>query len=91
MNGEGDSGVWSGLCGAHKVGEGGFGGGKRCSGGRMGGRRCIFREAWSGLGLIFSPGGCRAGLGADGFFLLLAKPGGGIDIRWGRRRGGFSG
>jgi hypothetical protein len=38
---------------------------------------------------MFVTDGVRAGLGAGGFLLLLAKPGGGIDWRVNRWRGGF--
>ena len=90
------------LCEAFKsVGEGGHAGVKD----RTGGRRGVSRRAGSGFGLtrhagtggeapgagrlIFLLGKCRAWLGVDGFPLLLAKPGGGINSRVNGRRRGF--
>jgi hypothetical protein len=85
---------WRRFRGAKAVGEGGLAGVKDRAGGYAGGRRRVSRRAGSGFGLgesrlIFFLGKCRAWLGVDGFSLLLAKSGGGIDIRVGGRRGGF--
>ena len=55
-------------------------------------RRRVCRLAVRGIGnarLMFVSDGVRAGLGAGGFPLLLAKPGGVIDCRVNRWRGGF--
>jgi len=55
-------------------------------------RRRVCRLAGRGMGNakpLFVSDRAGARLGAGGFPLLLAKPGGGIDLRVNGRRGGF--
>ena len=78
--------------GARGAGKDGFAGVKVWAGGRAKVRRRVCRLAGREIGNakhIFVSGRVGARLRAGGFPLLLAKPGGGIDLRMNRWRGGF--
>jgi hypothetical protein len=75
--------------GAEGAGEDGFARVKVRAGGRARVRRRICRLGGRNARPIVVSDRVRAGLGAGGFPLLLAKPGGGIDLRVNGRRGGF--